>query len=239
MAATLSRERVDAVVLDLDGVLTDTARVHAAAWRRLFDDYLLHRPETAGENHAPFTDDDYRHHVDGRPRYDGVRAFLASRGIALPPEALRELGDRKDRYFLDAIAHQGVRVFDDAPRLLRRLREAGIRPAVISASRHCATVLESVGLLDVFDARVDGRVADELHLPGKPDPAVFLEAVRRLDVAPSRAVVVEDAEAGVAAGAAGGFGLVVGVDRTGHGRDLLTAGAHVVVPDLDALEVTP
>jgi len=228
----LSPRRYDAVIFDLDGVVTDTASVHAAAWRRLFDEYLAARPSRVGENHLPFTDEDYRRFVDGRPRYDGVLAFLASRGITEDPSAIRGLGDRKDAYFTESVAREGVRAFGGTVRLLRALKAAGLRVAVISASRNCAAVLEAAGLDDMFDVRIDGVVAHELGLPGKPAPAVFVEAVRRLGVAPERAVVVEDALAGVEAGRRGGFGLVVGVDRTGHPGELRTHGADVVVTDL-------
>jgi len=235
----LSPQRYDAVIFDLDGVVTDTASVHAAAWRRLFDDYLAARPSRAGENHLPFTDEDYRRFVDGRPRSDGVLAFLASRGITEDPSAVRALGDRKDGYFRESVAREGVRVFDGTVRLLRALKAAALRVAVISASRNCAAVLEAAGLDEMFDVRIDGVVAHELGLPGKPDPAVFLEAARRLGVAPDRAVVVEDALAGVEAGRRGGFGLVVGVDRTGHPGELRVRGADVVVTDLAEVAVPP
>ena len=231
-APVISPARYDAVIFDLDGVVTDTASVHAAAWRRLFDDYLASRPGRAGENHRPFTDEDYRRYVDGRSRYDGVRAFLASRGITEDTAAVRALGDRKDEYFVESVKQHGVRVFDGTVVLLRSLRAAGMRVAIISASRNCVEVLKVAGLDAMFDVRVDGVVAGELGLPGKPDPAVFLEAARRLQVAPNRAVVVEDALAGVAAGRRGRFGLVIGVDRTGHPDELRAAGADLVVKDL-------
>jgi alpha,alpha-trehalase len=228
----ISPARYDAVIFDLDGVVTDTASVHAAAWRRLFDDYLTSLPARAGENRRPFTDEDYRRFVDGRPRYDGVQAFLTSRGITEATPAMRALGDRKDGYFRESVALHGVRVFDGTVRLLRALKAAGVRIAVISASRSCAAVLEAAGLDEMFDVCVDGVMARELGLPGKPNPAVFVEAARRLQVAPNRAVVVEDALAGVEAGRRGGFGLVVGVDRTGHPDELRAAGADMVVADL-------
>jgi alpha,alpha-trehalase len=231
-APVISPARYDAVIFDLDGVVTDTASIHAAAWRRLFDDYLASRPGRAGENHRPFTDEDYRRFVDGRSRYDGVRAFLTSRRITEDPSVVKALGDRKDEYFLESVKQHGVRVFDGTVVLLHLLRAAGIRAAIISASRNCVEVLKVAGLDDIFDGRVDGVVADELGLPGKPDPAVFLEAARRLQVTPDRAVVAEDALAGVAAGRRGGFGLVIGVDRTGHPDELRVAGADLVVKDL-------
>jgi alpha,alpha-trehalase len=233
--------RYDAVVFDLDGVITDTAAVHLRAWRRLFDEFLTARHgrpgEEPGEDLHPFTDDDYRRYVDGKPRYDGVRSFLVARGIDLGMGAIRSLGDRKDGYFGALLERDGVRVFDGTVRLVDDLARAGIATAVISASRHCAEVLTAARLADRFDVRVDGVVADELGLPGKPDPAVFLLAARRLGVQPRRTVVVEDALAGVRAGQVGGFGLVIGVDRTGHGAELLANGAGVVVRDLAEVEV--
>jgi alpha,alpha-trehalase len=212
--------------------------VHAAAWRRLFDDYLASRPSRAEEDHRPFTDEDYRQFVDGRSRYDGVRGFLASRRIIEDPSVVKALGDRKDEYFLESVKQHGVRVFDGTVVLLRLLRAAGMWVAIISASRNCVEVLKVAGLDDIFDGRVDGVVADELGLPSKPDPAVFLEADRRLQVTPDRAVVVEDALAGVAAGRRGGFGLVIGVDRTGHPDELRAAGADLVVQDLAEVKLT-
>jgi beta-phosphoglucomutase family hydrolase len=238
VALVISPAQYDAVIFDLDGVVTDTASVHAAAWRRLFDDYLASRPDRAGENRLPFTDEDYRRYVDGRSRYDGVRVFLASRRITEDPPAVQALGDRKDEYFRESVKQHGVRVFDGTVVLLRSLRAAGIRVAIISASRNCVEVLEAASLDDMFEVRVDGVVAGELGLPGKPDPAVFLEAARRLQVTPNRAVVVEDAMAGVAAGRRGGFGLVIGVDRTGHPDELRAAGADLVVQDLAEVKLT-
>ena len=225
----------DAVLFDLDGVTTDTASLHQAAWRRLFDDYLAGRPQAPGEDHRPFTDTDYRHLIDGKPRDDGVRDFLAARGVTLgadPKTVVRELGDRKQEIFAAQIA-AGVPVFDSTVSLARRLVRAGVRVAVFSASRNCAGVLESAGITEAFPVRVDGVIAAELGLPGKPDPAMLLETARRLGVRPGRAVVVEDSEAGVSAARAGGFGLVVGVDRAGTAREaLLGCGADAVVGDL-------
>ena len=239
-------DRVRAVVFDLDGVITDTASVHAAAWKALFDDYLAGRTDAPGEDHRPLTDDDYRRHLDGKPRYDGVADLLASRGVELPwgspgdppgDETVCGLGNRKNRAFLAELDARGVAPFPTSVALVRHLQDAGVGTAIISASRNCREVLEAAGLGDLFPVRVDGVVADELGLPGKPDPAVFLEAVRRLGAAPSEAAVVEDATAGVAAGAAGGFALVLGVDRTGHAADLLDAGADVTVADLGEVRV--
>ena len=236
----------DAVLFDLDGVITDTAAVHEAAWQELFDSYLTNRAPSAAENHDPFTPADYRHFIDGKPRYDGVRDFLSSRGVSLPwgadsdgpeQETVCGLGNRKQELFLHWVA-AGIPVFASTVALVRRLRDAGVRVGVISASRNAALVLESAGLTDLFEVRVDGVVAAELGLPGKPDPAIMLEAARRLGVRPGRSVVVEDAEAGVTAARAGGFGLVLGVDRTGTtGIQLRECGADAVIGDLAEVSV--
>jgi len=223
----LDPERYDAVVFDLDGVVTDTASVHRAAWRRLF----------AGELGMPFTDEDYRRYVDGRPRYDGAAAFLASRGLTMPPDRVRELADRKDEYFTELLRRDGTTAFPGTVALLDQLAAAGVAFGLISASRHCAEVLAAAGLTGRFGAVVDGLTAAELGLPGKPDPAVFLLAAHRLGAQPRRTVVVEDALAGVEAGRAGGFGLVIGVDRTGQGAELAAHGADVVVADLSEVTV--
>ncbi|GAY13514.1 trehalose-phosphatase [Mycobacterium sp. shizuoka-1] len=230
----------DAVLFDLDGVVTDTASLHESAWAELFDEFLSRRPPSDTEDHTTFTSADYRHHIDGKPRYDGVRDFLAARGIALPwgtpsddgEDTVCGLGNRKQRLYLARIA-DGVPTFDSTVALVRRLDELGVGTAVYSASRNCETVLESAGIGGFFAVRVDGVTADELGLPGKPDPAMLLETARRLGANPGRCVVVEDAEAGVSAGRTGGFGLVIGVDRTGTaGPNLLRCGADVVIGDL-------
>jgi alpha,alpha-trehalase len=239
-------DRLDAVVFDTDGVLTDTARVHAAAWAQLFDAYLEARAARLGERCRPFTPADYRRLVDGRPRYDGVAAFLEDRGIALPMgdpadppglETVCGLGNAKDRRFAARLRRHGAKAFPSSAALVRRLRTAGVWTAAVSASRNMATVLASAGLHGLFDAEVDGVEAARLGLAGKPDPALFLEAARRLGVAPARAAVVEDAIAGVEAGRRGGFGLVVGVDRAGQAAALAEHGADVVVADLGQLAV--
>jgi beta-phosphoglucomutase family hydrolase len=243
----LSRDRLDAVVFDMDGVVTDTASVHAAAWKRLFDEYLAERADRTGEPSSQFdAGRDYRRYVDGKPRYDGVRDFLASRGISLPEgettdpperETVSGLGNRKDAYFLADIREHGVRAYASTVELVRRLGESGFGTAIISASRNMTEVLDGAGLNDLFAVRVNGRDAAALGLPGKPDPAVFVEAVRRLGVAPDRAAVVEDALAGVEAGRRGRFGLVIGVDRSGDGSALREAGADAVVEDLADVSV--
>ncbi len=243
---TIDPRHHDAVLFDLDGVITDTAAIHEAAWKQLFDDYLASREPAESENHDPFTPEDYRHHIDGRPRYDGVRDFLASRGITLPQGSPGEpggaatvcgLGNRKQELFAARIA-AGVPVFASTVALIKRLKDTGIGVGVFSASRNCATVLESAGIDGLFAARVDGVVAGDLGLAGKPDPAVLLETARRLGVRPGRAVVVEDSEVGVRAGRDGGFCLVIGVDRSGdRASRLLECGADTVVGDLAEIGV--
>jgi beta-phosphoglucomutase family hydrolase len=235
----LSRTAFDAVVMDLDGVITDTASLHEKSWKRMFDGFLATCPPVEGEDHRPFENEDYRRFVDGRPRADGALGFLTSRGITVPPEKLRALAAQKDADFQDLLAQEGATLLPGSLSLLIALRRAGFRTAIVSASRNCSMVLARAGLTDFFDASVDGVIAAELGLPGKPDPAVYLEAAGRLRTPPERSVVVEDALAGVEAGRRGGFGLVVGVDRAGHGQELLDHGADVIVPDLSGVEVAP
>jgi alpha,alpha-trehalase len=232
----------DAVVFDMDGVVTQTASVHAAAWRQLFDEYLRRRAQQTGAPFQPFTEGDYLRYIDGKPRYDGVRDFLASRGITLPwgskddaPEAetICGLGNRKNMLFQRELHDHGVQVFQSTVALIRQLRAAQVHTAIISASKNTTHVLQTAGVQNLFEVQIDGEVAEERHLPGKPDPAVFLEAARQLQVDPRRAVVVEDAVAGVQAGRAGGFGFVIGVDRGGNADSLKQGGADVVVRDLD------
>ena len=229
----------DAVIFDLDGVVTDTASIHAAAWAAMFNDFLEPRPTSDHEDHSPFSDDDYRHYVDGKPRHDGVVDFLASRGISLPAgdpsdsaqDTVCGLGNRKQQLFLERV-DVGVPVFESTIALVRKLAETGVATAIYSSSRNCEHILNAAGLGDLFAVRVDGVVADALGLPGKPDPAVLLEATTRLGAVPERSVVVEDAEAGVQAARSAGFAVVIGVDRTGHAEELLRCGADMVVPDL-------
>ena len=245
--AVIAKGRVSGVVFDMDGVVTQTATVHARAWKRLFDDYLRERSERTGEPVVPFdSDDDYRLYVDGKARYDGVRSFLQSRGISLPPgrpsdppeaETVCGLGNRKNALFLREVEEHGVLPYETTVELIARLKAAGIATAIISASENTTQVLEAAGVRELFEAQVDGLVARELGLPGKPDPAVFIEAARRIGIAPARAAVVEDALAGVEAGRRGGFALVIGVDRTGHADALREHGADVVVQDLAQVDV--
>ncbi|MCY1072870.1 HAD family hydrolase [Archangium lansingense] len=245
-SVVLSRRELDAALFDLDGVVTRTAQVHAEAWQRLFDAYLESHARRSGGHFQPFTPEDYRRYVDGRPRLDGIRCFLESRGLTLPegspedgPEAetVQGLGKRKNGYFLEALEQRGVEVFEGAVGLLERLRAAGFRTAVVSASRNCQAVLRAAGLEHLFDARVDGVEAGKLGLPGKPAPDTFLEAARRLGVPPERAVVLEDAQAGVQAGRRGHFGFVLGVRRAGLEGALVRAGADVEVAHLATVKV--
>lgn len=238
---------IDGVICDMDGVMTDTASLHAAAWKQLFDGYLQERASRTGEEPDPFDEnDDYRRYVDGRVRQDGVATFLESRGITLtagepsdPPdrETVWGLANRKNEAFMAALAERGVQAFASSVALVTALRAAGVATAVVSASRNAAQVLAAAGIAGLFDERVDGVDAQRLALPGKPAPAMFLEAAARLGVGPGRAVVVEDALAGVEAGRRGGFGLVVGVDRRGDPDGLRTHGADVVVRDLAEMRV--
>lgn len=229
----------DAVIFDLDGVVTDTASIHAAAWAAMFNDFLQRRQASDDEDYSPFTDSDYRHFVDGKARGDGVSAFLASRGISLPPgsptdgteDTISRLGERKQEIFLEKL-RAGVPVFESTVDLVRKLADAGVATGIYSASRNCERILKDAGLGGLFSVRVDGVVAQDLELAGKPDPAVLLEATRRLGALPERSVVIEDAEAGVEAGSRGGFALVIGIDRNRHAEELRRHGADVVVSDL-------
>ncbi|HEU4450664.1 MAG TPA: beta-phosphoglucomutase family hydrolase [Gaiellaceae bacterium] len=233
------------MIFDLDGVVTRTAALHAAAWKRLFDEYLAAVAERRGEPFRPFElESDYRRFVDGKPRYEGVASFLASRGIELPRgspddpperETVCGLGNRKNRYFRAELTSKGGDPYPTTLALIEALRARGVRTAVVSSSRNCEAVLDAAGIRDLFEVKVDGVDAEELGLPGKPDPAVFLEAAGRLGVRPANAAVVEDAIAGVEAGRRGGFGLVVGVDRASQHDALAAAGADVVVRDLGEL----
>jgi beta-phosphoglucomutase family hydrolase len=234
----------EACLFDLDGVLTQTASIHAAAWKEMFDDYLslrTHQDETT----RPFDlVGDYDAFVDGRPRADGTRAFLAARGIELPEgdpddppgaETVSGLCNQKNEILLHRIGTDGVRAYQGSVRFVRAARDLGLRRAVVSSSTNCADVLVAAGIEDLFEERVDGLTAIRDHLAGKPAPDMFLAAARALGIPPRCAVVFEDALAGVAAGRAGGFGLVIGVDRTGQARELEAHGADLVVTDLAEL----
>ena len=227
---------IRACLFDLDGVLTQTAQLHAEAWRQAFDAFLRERSLCEPEPFVPFDQvHDYERYVDGRPRYDGVRAFLAARTIEAEPAIVTALGDRKNELLLELIRRRGLQPYEGSVLYLQAVRDAGLRRAVVSASANCRTVLAAAGLTDLFEVRIDaGRAARE-HLRGKPAPDTFLAAAQALEVEPAAAAVFEDALAGVAAGCAGRFGFVVGVDRTGHADELRRAGADVVVTDLSEM----
>jgi alpha,alpha-trehalase len=243
----LSPSAYDAVILDLDGVVTRTAAVHAAAWKQLFDDFLSSRKPQGEENLEPFRiDPDYYRYVDGKPRYDGVKSFLKSRNIQIPfgspddppgKETICGLGNRKNQFFRQRLQENGVEVYESTIELLRDLRSHGLQTAVVSSSKNCAHVLQAADAERWFDTRVDGTHSEQMGLEGKPAPDIFLEAARRLEVDPGRAVVVEDALAGVEAGRRGEFGLVIGVDRGDNAGAYLEAGADVVVSDLSRVAV--
>jgi beta-phosphoglucomutase family hydrolase len=222
---------ITALLFDLDGVLTKTATVHARAWKRMFDDYLREQ-----RDERPFDErDDYDTFVDGKPRDAGVRDFLASRGLHPDDAEVKRLGDVKNALVQEIIANDGVDAYPGSVRYLKAARDAGLRRAVVSSSHNCADVLRAAGIEDLLEERVDGNLADELHLQGKPHPDTFLEGAKKLGVEPKQAVVFEDALAGVEAGRAGHFGHVVGVNRVGQREALLEHGADVVVDDLDEL----
>jgi beta-phosphoglucomutase family hydrolase len=236
---------IDACLFDLDGVLTQTAKVHAEAWKEMFDAFLRARSARTGEPFVPFDRvKDYDEFVDGKPRYDGVRSFLASRGIALPEgdpsdppsaETVTGLGNRKNELVLALIRRNGVEAYDGSVRYVQAVRDAGLHRAVVSSSANCREVLVAAGIEDLFEVRIDALVAEREHLKGKPAPDTFLGAARALGVQPSQAAVFEDALAGVAAGRAGRFGFVVGVDRSGQAEALREHGADLVVSDLAEL----
>ncbi len=236
---------VTACLFDLDGVLTQTAKVHAAAWKQMFDEYLRARAEREGGKFVPFDrEQDYDEYVDGKPRSDGVRSFLQSRGIELPPgapddpphaETVDGLGNRKNELVLRLIHDQGVQPYEGSVRYARAAREAGLERVVVSSSTNCRDVLAAAGIEDLFGDVIDGHVADRQGLKGKPAPDTFLAGAHIAGVAPSAAAVFEDALAGVQAGHAGGFGIVIGVDRVGQAQALREHGADVVVRDLAEL----
>jgi beta-phosphoglucomutase family hydrolase len=238
-------EAISACLFDLDGVLTRTAVLHDAAWKQAFDELLAERAGDAHEVPVPFDAvKDYDDYVDGRPRLDGTRTFLRSRGIELPDgtpgdkpgsQTLYGVANRKNELVLQMMKTRGVEVYPGSRRFLEEVRRISLKTAVVSSSENAATVLKAAGLEDLLDARVDGVVAMDAHLAGKPAPDTYLEAARRLEVAPREAAVFEDAIAGVEAGRAGGFGFVVGVDRVGQREQLAAHGADVVVADLSDL----
>jgi beta-phosphoglucomutase family hydrolase len=227
---------IQACLFDLDGVLTRTAEVHAAAWKEMFDAFLSARAAAGGEPFVPFDSHaDYDEYVDGKPRGDGVRSFLASRGIELSDDEVVDLGSRKNELVLNLIHDRGVQPYEGSVRYVHAVRDAGLRRAVVSSSTNAHDVLAAAGISDLFEHVVDGHVAEREHLSGKPAPDTFLEGAQELGVEPAHAAVFEDALAGVAAGHAGAFGWVVGVDRAGQADELRKHGATVVVSDLAEL----
>jgi beta-phosphoglucomutase family hydrolase len=235
-------DTIRACLFDLDGVLTQTAKVHAAAWKEMFDAYLAERARRTGDTFRPFDEiSDYDAYVDGKPRADGTRSFLQSRGITLPEgtpddpagaETISGLSTRKNELLLQRLRTGGVQVYPGSVQYLEAVRKAGLRRAVVSASANTHDVLRGAGIADQFDVVIDGIVAEQEHLRGKPAPDTYLAAARRLSVDPANASVFEDALAGVEAGRAGAFGCVVGVDRVGQRDALRQHGADVVVDDL-------
>jgi beta-phosphoglucomutase family hydrolase len=245
MRSAITRDQYDAVLFDLDGVITDTANIHATCWKQMFDAYLQQR---AADTSAPFRPfeiaTDYRLYVDGKPRFDGVRDFLTSRGIHLPEgtpddppqaETVGGLGNRKNDLVNKVIEEVGVEPYEGSVKLIHQLRHQGFKIAVVTSSQNCEAVLKAAKLDDLFEVRVDGNTIRAQHLAGKPAPDTFLTAAQRLGVVPTRAVVVEDAISGVQAGRHGNFGLVIGVARKGNAEELRHHGAHLVVHDLGEL----
>jgi beta-phosphoglucomutase family hydrolase len=245
MPSFVTSGRFEAFLFDMDGVITDTASLHARCWKTMFDEYLEKRSARSAEPFRPFDlDTDYKLQVDGKPRYHGVRDFLASRGIALPEgtpedppaaETVCGLGNRKNELFNDQVASTGVEAYAGSTAFLKYLRQTGIKSAVVTSSNNAQAILQAAKVDDFFDACVDGEVLVAQNLSGKPAPDCFLKAAEMLGVAPDRAVVIEDAIAGVQAGAQGGFGLVIGVARKGNAEELKAQGAHRVVNDLAEL----
>jgi len=233
------------VLFDLDGVITNTAKLHATCWKQMLDEYLQKRAVERGESFRPFDlATDYRLFLDGKPRFDGVRDFLASRGIKLPEgdsddppqaETVRGLGNRKNKLVGDAIERIGVEAYEGSAHFIGQLRRAGFKIALVTSSENCTAVLKATKLDPLFDVRVDGQMVETQNLAGKPAPDTFLMAARLLGVEPRRAVVVEDAISGIQAGSSGKFGLVIGIARKGNAEELKQHGANVVVNDLSEL----
>jgi beta-phosphoglucomutase family hydrolase len=241
----IGRDEHDAVLLDLDGVITDTAQLHAACWKQMFDEYLQRLATRKGEAYRSFDlVQDYRLYVDGKPRFDGVRDFLTSRGIRLPEgspadsplaETVGGLGNRKNDLVNKVIEDDGVKPYEGSVRLIHRLRHDGFKLAVVTSSQNCSAVLRAAKLDGLFETMVDGNLIQAQQLAGKPAPDAFLKAAALLGVEPRRTVVIEDAISGVRAGRSGKFGLVIGVARKGNGEELRRHGAHLVVADLGEL----
>jgi beta-phosphoglucomutase family hydrolase len=241
----INRDQYDSVLFDMDGVITDTASLHAACWKQLFDEFLEKRAKLQSEEFCPFDIvTDYRLHVDGKPRFEGVRDFLKSRGIELPEgnaedpvdvETVCGLGNRKNELVNDAIATKGVQAYNGSVQFIHLLHRNGYKLAVVTSSQNCASILKAVKLDKFFVVRVDGNTIHAQRLKGKPAPDTFLLAARLLGAEPTRTVVIEDAISGIQAGSAGKFGLVIGIARSGDADVLKRHGAHLVVRDLDEL----
>jgi len=241
----INRDQYDSVLFDMDGVITDTASLHAACWKQLFDEFLERRAKLQSEEFCPFDIvTDYRLHVDGKPRFEGVRDFLKSRGIELPEgnaedpvdvETVCGLGNRKNELVNHAIATKGVQAYNGSVQFIHLLHRNGYKLAVVTSSQNCASILKAVKLDKFFEVRVDGNTIHAQRLKGKPAPDTFLLAARLLGTEPIRTVVIEDAISGIQAGSAGKFGLVIGIARSGDADVLKRHGAHLVVRDLDEL----
>lgn len=238
-------ENYQGLIFDLDGVITQTAKVHAKAWKKMFDEFLSRLSDEEDTEYEPLDiETDYPKYIDGIPRYDGVREFLKSRDIELPegepsdpPEkrTVCGLGNRKNELFLETLKEEGAEVYEDTVEMIQKWRKAGLKIAVISSSKNCKPVLETAGILHLFDARVDGVISAEENIPGKPEPDIFFEAADRLKLDPAECVVFEDAIAGVSAAQKGDFGLTVGVARQGNDQDLLDNGADITVSKITEL----
>lgn len=237
-----SKNVYDAVLFDLDGVITSTERIHCACWKKTFDEFLRDRVSKRGEDFIPFSEtDDYLRHVDGKPRYEGVRGFLLSRGIGLPEgnkdsppgeQSIFGLGNRKNQLFREILEKELPGIYETSVALVHRLKEAGFRLGIVSSSRNCRAVMAAAGIENLFEVTVDGVTATEKGLRGKPEPDTFIEAASALGSKPEKSIIIEDAAAGVAAGARGGFGFIIGVARKQNEDELLSSGADVVVSDL-------
>lgn len=243
----LAKSQFDAVIFDMDGVVTDTASLHGKAWKEMFDRFLEKHALETGQEQKPFDlGQDYLQYVDGKPRFDGVRSFLESRNISLPEGSLEDapgmdsvhaLGNWKNQLFGKMLEEEGAVAYPGTVELIHKLHQAGLKTAIISSSKNAVKILRSAGALDLFEAKVDGIDSLRLGITGKPAPDIFLQAAAELGAEPQRAVVVEDAISGVQAGRDGGFGLVIGVNRGSDPADLLNNGAHLVVSDLSELDV--
>jgi trehalose 6-phosphate phosphatase len=243
---TTDKPRIEALIFDLDGVITQTRKTHKKAWRESFDKFFKEHEKEAGI-HESMSEDDYQQYVDGKPRYDGVQSFLESRSIKLPlgnPDdepgyaTICALGNLKNKLFNELVEREGVEIYQDAVEKLREWKGLGIKTAIVSSSKNCLNIIRVAGIEDLFDTRVDGLVSAEIGLKGKPDPDIFVEAARRLKVRPENSVVFEDAESGVQAGQKGYFGLVVGVNRFSNADALLENGADIIVKNFSELDLT-